>query len=122
MAGLKRDAIHWHFPHYHHDRPASAIRERDWKLIEYLDGTGDVELYHLAQDLGEQKNLASELKGKAADLKNKLRGWRSDVIARMPIPNPSFDPDRAHEWWSRRSGKPIDSGSRTRFPQTEKEL
>jgi len=44
---LNRDSLHWHYPHYHHDRPASSIRERDWKLIEYLDGTGDVELYQL---------------------------------------------------------------------------
>lgn len=121
-ARLKRNALHWHYPHYHHDRPASAIRERDWKLIEYLDGTGDVELYHLANDLGEQKNLVAERKGKAADLKNKLRSWRADVIARMPIPNPGFDPKRAHEWWSMRTGKPIDSDKRKRFPQTEKDL
>ena len=111
-----------HYPHYHHDRPASAIRERDWKLIEYLDGTGDIELYHLANDLGENKNLQAEREGKVAGLKNKLEAWRHDVIARMPLPNPSYDPDRTHEWWSRRTGKPIDSESRKRFPQTEKDL
>lgn len=119
---LNRDAVHWHYPHYHHDRPASAIRERDWKLIEYLDGTGDIELYHLAQDIGEEKNLASEKKGKVADLKNKLTAWRTDVIARLPIPNPSYDPDRAPEWWSMKTGEPVDSGSRKRFPQTEEDL
>jgi len=119
---LPRQALHWHYPHYHHDRPASAIRERDWKLIEYLDGTGDVELYHLASDLGETKNLVHERKGKAADLKRKLADWRVEVIARMPIPNPAFDPRRAHEWWSMRTGKPIDSDARKRFPQTEKDL
>ena len=117
---LGRDSVHWHYPHYHHDRPASAIRERDWKLIEYLDGTGDIELYHLSQDLGEKRNLADERKGKVADLRKKLIGWRNDVLARMPIPNPSYDPKRAHEWWSRRSGKPIDSSTRKRFPTTEK--
>jgi uncharacterized sulfatase len=121
-ARLERKALHWHYPHYHHDRPASAIRERDWKLIEYLDGTGDVELYHIAKDLSEDKNLAEERKGKVADLKQKLFGWRNAVLARIPIPNPSYDPTRAHEWWSRKSGKPIDSDSRKRFPQTEKDL
>ena len=120
-AKLNRKAIHWHYPHYHHDRPASAIRERDWKLIEYLDGSGDVELYHIAQDLSESKNLANEKKGKVGDLKQKLIAWRNDVLARIPIPNPSYDPKRAHEWWSRRSGKPIDSSSRKRFPESEKE-
>ena len=121
-AKLNRKAIHWHYPHYHHDRPASAIRERDWKFIEYLDGTGDVELYHIAKDLSESKNLAGERKGKVADLKQKLFGWRNDVLARIPIPNPSYDPKRAHQWWSRRKGEPIDSDSRKRFPQSEKDL
>ncbi|MGI9240867.1 MAG: sulfatase, partial [Verrucomicrobiales bacterium] len=115
-------ALHWHYPHYHHDRPAGAIRERDWKLIEYLDGSGDVELYHLSNDLGEENNLIAEHKGRVADLKNKLRTWRTSTIARMPIPNPGFDPKRAHEWWSMRTGKPVDSDRRKRFPQTEKDL
>ena len=86
---LEREALHWHYPHYHHDRPASSIRERDWKLIEYLDGSGDIELYHLAKDIGESKNLAAEKKGRAADLKRKLRNWRRMVLARMPLPNPA---------------------------------
>ncbi|WP_298866512.1 sulfatase [uncultured Gimesia sp.] len=120
-AKLNRDALHWHYPHYHHDRPASSIRERDWKLIEYLDGTGDVELYQITQDIGESKNLASEKKGRVADLRSKLKAWRGDVIARMPIPNPNYDPKRADQWWSTRSGKPIDSDRRKRFPPTEKD-
>ena len=121
-AKLNRKAIHWHYPHYHHDRPAGAIRERDWKLIEYLDGTGDIELYHISQDLSESNNLADERKGKVADLKKKLTGWRNEVLARIPVPNPSYNPERAPEWWSRRSGKPIDSSARKRFPATEKDL
>ncbi|MBC8356934.1 MAG: sulfatase [Planctomycetes bacterium] len=116
---LERTALHWHYPHYHHDRPASSIRERDWKLIEYLDGTGDVELYHLAKDLGEANNLANEKQGRATDLKHKLQRWRQDVVARMPIPNPHYNPKRAGEWWSMRTGKPVDSDTRKRFPATE---
>ncbi|MFT5469102.1 MAG: arylsulfatase A [Verrucomicrobiales bacterium] len=121
-AKLDRSALHWHYPHYHHDRPASSIRERDWKLIEYLDGTGDIELYHLAEDLGEAKNLAEERQGRVADLKKKLADWRQQAIARMPIPNPHYDENRAGEWWSVRSGKPVESDGRKRFPATEKEL
>jgi arylsulfatase A-like enzyme len=119
---LKRDALHWHYPHYHHDRPASAIRAGDWKLIEYLDGTGDIELYDLKADLGETKNLRDERKGKVADLQGKLRSWRTRVLARMPIMNPSYDAKRAEEWWSRRSGKRIESHKRKRFPQSENNL
>lgn len=116
---LPRNALHWHYPHYHHDRPASSIRERDWKLIEYLDETGDVELYHLANDIGETNNLASERTGRVADLKQKLQRWRQDVVARMPYPNPHYDENRSEEWWSMRTGQPIDSEARKRFPPTE---
>ncbi len=119
-ATLERKALHWHFPHYHHDRPASSIRERDWKLIEYLDGTGDLELYHLAKDLGETTNLASERPGRAAGLQKKLQQWREGVIARMPIANPHYDEKRAGEWWRMKTGKPVESGGRKRFPPTEK--
>jgi len=115
-ARLDRSALHWHYPHYHHDRPASSIRERDWKLIEYLDGTGDVELYQLADDIGETRNLAEEKKGRVADLKRKLRNWRQSVLARMPIPNPGYDPQRAGQWWSSRTGKPVPSSRRKRGP------
>ena len=119
---LEREALYWHYPHYHHDRPASSIRERDWKLIEYLDGSGDMELYRLAVDLGETKNLVHEQSERAADLKSKLAKWRMEVIARMPIPNPNHDPKRASEWWNMRTGKPVPSDNRRRFPATEKGL
>ena len=121
-ARLKRDALHWHYPHYHHDRPASSIRQRDWKLIEYLDGSGDVELYDLSVDIGEASNLADKEKSRSADLTRKLRAWRQTVLARVPIPNPSYDPMRAAQWWSTRTGKPVPSGGRKRFPATEKGL
>ncbi|MCC9602141.1 sulfatase [Stieleria sp. JC731] len=120
-AALQRDPLYWHYPHYHHDRPASAIREGDWKLIEYIDGSGDVELYHLGNDISESENLVDEKKGRAADLQKKLQDWRTEVIARMPITNPHYQPSRAGEWWSRRTGRPIDSDSRKRFPATEKD-
>jgi uncharacterized sulfatase len=119
---LSREALHWHYPHYHHDRPAASIRHRDWKLIQYLDGTDDVELYHLSRDIAESNNQVHKNPARAADLKRQLQAWQRDVIARMPIPNPSYNPERAAEWWSMRTGKPVDSDSRTRFPPTEKDL
>ena len=122
VAKLSRQALHWHYPHYHHDRPASSIRERDWKLIEYLDGSGDVELYHLSNDLDESENLVKERAGRAADLRKKLQRWRQEVVARMPYSNPNYDEQRAGEWWSLRTGKPVESDRRKRFPPTEKDL
>lgn len=119
---LPRSAIFLHYPHYHHHRPGSVIREGDWKLIEYLDNTGEVELYNLAEDIGETHDLSKEKAGRVADLKKKLQIWQTDVSARMPIPNPNYDASRAGEWWNMRSGEPVDSLSRKRFPPTEKDL
>ena len=116
---LERSALYFHYPHYHHDRPASCIREGDWKLIEYLDGSNELLLFNLKEDLGESKNLVSNRQGKAKDLQTKLRKWRQSVNAEMPIPNPAFDVDKAEQWWSTRTGKPVPSLQRKRFPPTE---
>ncbi len=121
-ASFGRPAVHFHYPHYHHHRPAAAIREGDWKLLQYLDNTGEVELYFLADDIGETNDLSKEKAGRVADLKKKLTAWQQEVIARMPVPNPHFDEKRAPEWWSLRNGQPVDSAGRKRFPPTEKDL
>jgi uncharacterized sulfatase len=94
---LDRDAIYWHYPHYHHSRPAGAIREGKWKLIEFFED-GKLELYDLNKDIGETKNLADERPRKAAQLQKKLARWRKSVKAKMPTPNPDYDPARADEW------------------------
>ena len=120
-ASLQDRALYWHYPHYHHDRPASSIRVGDWKLIEYLDNTGENLLFNLANDLGEEDNLASKKPGKAKELLSRLHAWRTEVIAAMPVPNPNYDPERAHEWWNLKRGTPVDSDGRTRFPPTEKD-
>ncbi|KAA5545309.1 sulfatase [Roseiconus nitratireducens] len=122
QGSLGREALYWHYPHYHHDRPSSAIRQGDWKLIEYIDGTGQTLLFNLADDLGETTDLSQSNPGRTQQLRQQLSRWRNSVVARMPIPNPHYDPDRAGEWWSVRTGKPIDSQARKRFPATEKDL
>ena len=94
---LDRDAIYWHYPHYHHSRPAGAIRQGDHKLIEFYED-GRLELYDLADDIGEKKNLATETPQEAVRLQQKLARWRRSVDAKMPTENPDYDPDRANEW------------------------
>jgi uncharacterized sulfatase len=106
-AKLPREAIYFHYPHYHHSRPAGAIRAGDYKLIEFFDGS-PLELYNLRDDLGESKNLAPKQAERAEELHRKLAAWRKRVGARMPTPNPKYDPDRAHEWWNRGTKKPLD--------------
>lgn len=83
----------WHFPHYTNQgsRPGGAIRDGDWKLIEnYEDGR--LELYNLADDIGETRNLAGQEPRRAADLQARLAAWRKDIGALENTANPHFDP------------------------------
>jgi arylsulfatase A-like enzyme len=82
---VTRDALFWHFPHYHGSgsRPSSAIRAGEWKLIEWLED-GRVELYNLARDPGESRDLAASEPATATRLKARLDAWRREVEAQMP--------------------------------------
>jgi arylsulfatase A-like enzyme len=93
---LKRDAIYWHYPHYHPGSatPYSAIREGDWKLIEFFEDN-HVELYNLRRDFGEADNVVAENTEKASALRSKLDAWRKAVGAQIPTRNPEYDPDKA---------------------------
>jgi hypothetical protein len=60
-------------------------RSGDWKLIHYWDGGRD-ELYNLAEDVGEQKDLAGKNPEKVRELRSPLDRWLSDVGGRIPAP------------------------------------
>ena len=81
------DALFWHYPHYasYGCGPYSAIRQGDWKLIEWLED-GSVDLFHLAEDVGEQTNLAEAMPEKVQTMRDRLHQWRRDVKANMPRP------------------------------------
>ena len=87
----ERDTLFWHYPHYHRTKPYGAIREGDWKLIEFFED-GNLELFDLKNDPTERNNLAKDKPEKAADLYEKLKEWRVSVNAQMMTPNPSYDP------------------------------
>ena len=91
---LNRKAIYWHYPHYSPQggRPASAVRAGDFKLVELFEDNR-VELYNLAADIGETKDLAAEMPEKAAELHKLLKNWREAVGAGMPTPNPNYNPN-----------------------------
>lgn len=97
---LKRDSLYWHYPHYHHSRPSGAVRNGDWKLIEFFD-TGELELYNLQQDIGEAQNLATQYSVRVKEMHALLKQWRHSVNAQMPQPNPAYNRERVNEWWSR---------------------
>jgi len=87
---LEDRALFWHFPHNYYDtRPVSAIRVGNWKLLEYLED-GHIELYNLADDIGEGNNLADTDPQKAEELLNKLHKWKSDVGAKERRLNPEY--------------------------------
>jgi len=101
-ATLGRDTLHWHLPHYHHSTPASAIRQGDWKLLEFFED-GALELYHIRDDIGETKNVAADHPDRVQALHGALQAWRREVQAQLPQRNPAYDPARASEFWSRKS-------------------
>lgn len=92
---LTRDAIYWHYPHYHSEgaTPYSAIRQGDWKLIHFYE-TGKKELYNLKKDQGEQTELQEKEPRLTAQLFTKLEAWRQQVGAQPPIQNPAYDSQR----------------------------
>jgi len=96
LASHPERSLYWHLPHYHHSTPASAIRVGDWKLIEFFEDDS-VQLFNLANDLGEQQDMASQEPQRAAQLRQTLAQWRTSVGALMPRPNPQYDPNRADQ-------------------------
>ncbi len=85
--------LFWHYPHYSNQggEPAGAIRDGEWKLIEFYED-GRLELFHLQSDAGERLNLARKHAPRAAQMRARLEAWRKSVNATMPKPNPAFDP------------------------------
>ncbi len=115
---LDRGGIFWHFPGYldgpvprgrdpvFRTRPVSVIRKGDWKLHLYheewqldggwkkLDTNRAVELYNLADDAGERKDLAGAHSKKRDELLTDLLAWIWKVPAPLPSePNPKYSPD-----------------------------
>ncbi len=111
---LKRKSIFWHHPHYIHDygkTPSSAIRQGDYKLIyyygDYLDTReyvpvenepygklilGErIELFNLAKDPGEGRDLSKEEPEVASKLLSELKMWLASIDASLPVKNESPD-------------------------------
>ena len=106
FSGKKIDdrSIYWHFPAYLQSykrideqpdpffraRPCGVIREGDWKLIEYFED-GRLELFNLAEDIGEKRNLAKSNPEKAKEMHDKIKAWRARTKAPVPTEkNPGY--------------------------------
>jgi hypothetical protein len=66
------------------------MRDGNWKLVEQYED-GSLELYDLAGDISETRNLAKEQPERAAAMQQQLAAWRRRVGAQENVPNPNFD-------------------------------
>ncbi len=85
---LQRKDLYFHYPHYYSNTsPVSAIRSGDWKLLHYYEDRR-VELYNLAADLSETKDVSKEKSEIAKQLSAKLASWLNQMRAQFPQRNP----------------------------------
>jgi hypothetical protein len=99
------------------------VRKGDWKLLRFYarndDGSDDLELYDLKNDLGERRNLAKEKPALVQELNGLIDGFLKDTDAVIPKANPNFGkgapkapakkkalaPDDLPGGWKNRAGK-----------------
>jgi hypothetical protein len=90
---LQRDAYFTWFPHL---IPAVSVRQENWKLIRRFEPHPQypemLELYDLANDLGETHNLAGENPEKVAELNASIDAFMERTGALAPRPNPAYQP------------------------------
>lgn len=105
-----RDAIFWHYPHYHPGgaTPHSAVRSGDYRLVHFYEDGRD-ELYNVAKDVGETTDLAKAEPERAAALRARLDAWLKSTDAQLPTPNPKYDPvaDKAAAAGKKKAAKKI---------------
>lgn len=84
----------WHIPHYTNQgsRPAGAVRDGRWKLVEHYDAER-VELFDLDADVSETRDLSAREPARATALRQRLRDWRVSQGAQENTRNPAFDQD-----------------------------
>lgn len=93
-ATVKRpeDFLIFHWPHYQHGRhstPDTTILADGWKLHCWWE-TGQTQLFHLDQDLGELKDLTGAQAERTRSLTSSLTNYLATIKAQLPIPNPDF--------------------------------
>lgn len=79
---VTRPRCYWHYPlekpHFLGGRSAGAVRDGDWKLIEFFDD-GHRELYNLLEDPGETKNVVREHPERVSALSSALHSWHREL-------------------------------------------
>ncbi|TWU28832.1 Arylsulfatase [Novipirellula artificiosorum] len=96
---LDREAIFTYFPHSpgipEWLPPSVSVHQGDWKLIRIFHngerGSHRYKLFNLKNDLGEQKDLASEFPERVDQLDALIEKFLIETDAVCPLPNPNFD-------------------------------
>ena len=70
--GKPHESLYWKFGQQW------AVRKGDWKLVVARGGSMQPELYNLADDIGEKKNLASEMPDVLASLQADYKIWLAE--------------------------------------------
>lgn len=91
---IERKSLQWYYPHYspQAQMPGYAIREGNYKLIEYYDPVS-VELYDLKKDIGEQVNLAGKMPERVKQMQADFATWLRKRNPVLHTSNPAFEPD-----------------------------
>jgi arylsulfatase A-like enzyme len=72
-SGTPHEALYWRFG------DQTAIRKGDYKLVKHRDGKA-LELYNLATDIGESKDLVKAEPAKFNELKADWDKWNSELV------------------------------------------
>jgi arylsulfatase A len=93
-----REELIFHFPHYDYenDGPASVIFLGHLKAYKRYE-TGELRLYDLAKDLGEQHDLAKQMPAQAAAMERRMNEYLKAVNAQMATVNPNYDARKARK-------------------------
>lgn len=106
-APIKHRPLYWYMPFYDlrwAATPSAAVRDGDFKLIEYFGDYVDrdriyrignrLELYNLAADPGENNDLSRQQPAKVKLMQQQLHAWIRSCGAGIPGLNPRYDPQR----------------------------
>jgi arylsulfatase A-like enzyme len=80
--GRPHQTLYWRYG------PQWAVRDGDLKLVVSRGGSGKPELYDLAKDIGESKDLAAEQPGKVKELQALWDRWSAEQAAPSAPDNP----------------------------------
>jgi hypothetical protein len=77
--------------------PSTYVRRGDWKLIRFHgDGSSGAdrhELYNLAEDIGESKDVSALNPQLVKQLDSEIEHYLARMKAAVPVSNPAYDPN-----------------------------